>query len=136
MTIRLDQRIDPADVRLERIFLVGPNGASITSPSQVTVPTQGPGPQSVTFDFGASEIPEGTVGIRLDRSALQTFDGPSGSTARAIPHPGLRPLASQPVAASRESARNEDAQAARLVLRHHWEGPFGIPRHSGTVGSR
>ena len=85
VTIRLDQRIDPADVRLERIFLVGPNGASITSPSQVTVPTQGPGPQSVTFDFGASEIPEGTVGIRLDRSALQTFDGPSGFDSEGNP---------------------------------------------------
>ena len=128
VTIRLDQRIDPAVVRLERIFLVGPNGNSITSPSQATVPTQGPGPQSVTLDFGGSEIPDGTVGIRLDRSALQTFDGPSGSTARAT-----RPRSSLPsvadaarlfVAERRERARNEDAQSGRVVLRH----PGRVPR--------
>ena len=64
--VRLDQKIDPSDTQLECIHLVGPNGANITSPTQATVPTQGPGPQPLTLDFGASEIPEGTVGIRFD----------------------------------------------------------------------
>ena len=79
--VRLDQKIDPAETNLECIHLVGPNGGNITSPTQATVPTQGPGPQPLTLDFGASEIPEGTVGIRFDGDnsaddceALFTFD--------------------------------------------------------------
>ena len=72
--VTLDQRTDTDDIGLGDIHLVGPNGANITSPSQATVPTQGPGPQPLTLDFGASEIPEGTVGIRFDEEALETFE--------------------------------------------------------------
>ena len=70
--VTLDQRIDPDEIDLAEIHLVGPNGGNITSPSQATVPTQGPGPQPMTLDFGASEIPEGTVGVRLRRRARWT----------------------------------------------------------------
>ena len=79
--VRLDQKIDPSETNLDCIHLVGPNGGNITSPTQATVPTQGPGPQPLTLDFGASEIPEGTVGVRFDGDnsaddceALFTFD--------------------------------------------------------------
>ena len=81
--VRLDQRTDPSEIVLGNIHLVGPNGGNITSPSQATVPTQGPGPQPMTLDFGASEIPEGTVGIRFDEDGLLTFTssgfGPEGN---------------------------------------------------------
>ena len=79
--VRLDQKIDPDETFLEGIHLVGPNGGNITSPSQATVPTQGPGPQPLTLDFGASEIPEGTVGIRFDVDSLFTFDLDPGDSS-------------------------------------------------------
>ena len=76
--VRLDQRVNSElgedGIELSEIHLVGPNGGNITSPSQATVPTQGPGPQPMTLDFGASEIPEGTVGIRFDEDGLETYD--------------------------------------------------------------
>ena len=85
--VRLDQKIDPSNTNLDCIHLVGPNGGNITEPTQATVPTQGPGPQPLTLDFGASEIPEGTVGIRFDGDnsaadceALFTFDYEGNTT--------------------------------------------------------
>ena len=79
--VTLDQRVDPSKIDLAQIFLVGPNGSNITSPSQATVPTQGPGPQPMTLDFGASEIPEGTVGVRLEEGALDAFQYDGGGSA-------------------------------------------------------
>ena len=72
--VTIDQRVDPDSIVFGDIFLVGPNGGNITSPSQITVPTQGPGPQNTHPRFRGQEIPEGTVGIRFDEDALDTFD--------------------------------------------------------------
>ena len=79
--VRLDQKTDPSTWDLDCIHLVGPNGANITSPTQGSVPTQGPGPQPLTLDFGASEIPEGTVGIRFDGDFA---DDPNGCDSGAL----------------------------------------------------
>ena len=74
--MRLDQKIDPERPGIwSCIHLVGPNGGNITSPTQATVPTQGPGPQPLTLDFGASEIPEGTVGIRFEGDFATSVNG-------------------------------------------------------------
>ena len=132
--VRLDQKIDPTETDLSCIHLVGPNGANITSPTQGTVPTQGPGPQPLTLDFGASEIPEGTVGIRFDGDfsdcggALWTFeyDG-SGSTTpvrvrgREERRPGVRRRRACPlVASTRSSSSRAGGQvAARSSFRPH-----------------
>ena len=134
VTIRLDQRIDPADVRLERIFLVGPNGASITSPSQVTVPTQGPGPQSVTLRLRCFGDPRGDGRDQARPQRPADLRRPIWVRQRGQSDPGLRPLASQPVAASRESARNEDAQAARSCYATTGRVPLGPRDIAGPWG--
>ena len=125
--VRLDQKIDPDETFLEGIHLVGPNGGNITSPTQATVPTQGPGPQPLTLDFGASEIPEGTVGIRFDVDtraceALFTFDlepGDSSSLRGGERRPGVRRRGACPsVGGSTEkcSSRAGGHSAARFTF--------------------
>ena len=114
--VRLDQRTDPSNWDLGDIHLVGPNGANITEPTQGTVPTQGPGPQPLTLDFGASEIPEGTVGIRFDENALQSLTTTAPARSRGGERrPGVRRGRACPVAVSTErfSSRAGGHQAAR-----------------------
>jgi hypothetical protein len=79
-TVQLDQRIDPSRTELELIDLVGANGNTISHPLAANVSTQPPGPQILHLTFGASEVPDGTVGIRFEAfgeegapSALKTF---------------------------------------------------------------
>ena len=86
--VRLDQKTDPSTWDLDCIHLVGPNGANITEPTQGSVPTQGPGPQPLTLDFGASEIPEGTVGIRFDGDFADTPNGCDGGALWTFDYDG------------------------------------------------
>jgi hypothetical protein len=81
--VTLDQRIigttgAAPNIVLANIRLIGPDGSPGASPNSATVPSQGPGPQVLTLQFGAGQIPAGTFGVQLLASAVST-PGPVGA---------------------------------------------------------
>jgi hypothetical protein len=78
--VRLDQRIDPDEIELDCIHLVGANGNNIANPLTATVPTQAPGPQNLSLDFAGGSIPAGTVGIRLEGDDINDCSGEATET--------------------------------------------------------
>jgi hypothetical protein len=84
--VRLDQRIDPDDIDLSCIHLVGANGNNIANPLTATVPTQAPGPQNLSLDFAGGSIPAGTVGIRLN--GADTYEDCVNDAFQTLPSAG------------------------------------------------
>ena len=80
--VRLDQKTDPSTWNLSCIHLVGPNGANITSPTQGTVPSAGPGPAAADARLRGQRDPRGHCRHPLRRrfrlatraARLWTFD--------------------------------------------------------------